>query len=122
VRGRSLVEFSAIARSLRRVNRIYTHTPYAWCKLAIMAAQSRAQWVISPGYPDGWVVTVIGGKRSLSRYYGGRGGEWALDAKGVQGTQLAGTLDVRAPRDRAKFGRWVRKRLAEEVAELNYAF
>jgi hypothetical protein len=79
----------------------------------------RATYSISPGYPDGWVVTVyIGDRRALARFYGRRGGEWELKDNGVLGSQLVGTLDVHAPLDRAKFGRWVRRRLADEVAYL----
>lgn len=82
---------------------------------------SRASWRILSGFPDGWCVTVtVGGSEVLSRFYGRQGGEWEL-RDGVLGQQIAGTLDLRAPRDAARFGRWVRRHWREAVAEMRAA-
>lgn len=76
----------------------------------------RARWQISTGYPDGWCVAVTVGDRTIERYYGATGGEWAM-ASGVLGAQIVGTCDVRAPRSPVAFSAWVRRRLAAAVRD-----
>jgi len=78
----------------------------------------RASWIIESGYPDGWTVRVRVGSKSVGRYYARSGGEWILNADGTQGQQVAGTLDVRAPMNKAKFSRWIRRHLAEVVHDM----
>ena len=77
----------------------------------------RASWSITSAYGGGWCVTVAVGSHSLSRFFGERGGEWELN-DGIQGRQLVGTCDVHAPRNEERFGRWVRRYLSREVADM----
>lgn len=76
------------------------------------------KWTITPGYGGGWFVTITANGHGLSRYFGPHGGEWEVRRNGDQGKQLVGTLDIHAPHDRVKFGRWVRRRLAYLIDDL----
>ena len=78
----------------------------------------RASWSITSAYGGGWCVRVTVGSRSIGRWFASNGGEWELLRNGESGEQLVGTCDVRAPRNPERFGRWIRRYLAPDVANL----
>jgi hypothetical protein len=77
----------------------------------------RARWELSPGYPNGWCVTVrLCGRVIISRYYAANGGEWELEGS-VLGHQLVGTSDIRIPRKANVALAWSRRHLAHAVRD-----